>query len=566
MKIDSSMPRDVRDFAVKCFTGLNTPRALTAFLMLKHGEWDQLVKLRVDPSYYLDSPFGAEALKRDLQATDLLRKCQGLNTSFDTEAAAVETFWQSEKQCHRTNIRLERHLAPRITTESEGWLDNFITSVQNVVARWLGPLPEHLEGAFGPGTVFEANTWDDAFRCKTVGDKLSNIPSVTSGAREIFSHYFWDTSWGRHFLLNSYQHALPSVRGNRFTTVDKDASTDRGICIEPSANVFLQLAVGRVMKRRLKRAGIDLETGQETHRRLAKFASETGNYATIDLKAASDTVASSLVKLFMEKTPLWYDLLASLRSPATRVNERWVRLEKFSSMGNGFTFELETLIFAAICYTACRGGENVDLGRGIWVYGDDIIVPHEFAPDVLAALRYFGFTPNGSKTFVAGSFRESCGGDYFMGYDVRPYQLKEFPNAPQEWISVANGLYRRWPNSCRRFDRLYRARFNSLGNIPVAIRRLTGPSALGDLVINTPEDLWRYKVKWQQRWFKCYKPRSRGVPSSKYHPSVQLAVALYGLKPIEYHVRRKDKTKAIKWALPYRDNVTGYGFGWLRYS
>ena len=143
------------------------------------------------------------------------------------------------------------------------------------------------------------------------------------------------------------------------------------------------------------------------------------------------------MKLFLPED--WFEVLDALRSPMTHVRddvvgkEAWVRLEKFSSMGNGFTFELETLLFAAITEVTC---DNADarLGSGIWVYGDDIIYPSVHASAVASALRWCGFIPNKTKSFSTGPFRESCGGDYFLARNVRSYYIKDNPHEPSDWI------------------------------------------------------------------------------------------------------------------------------------
>jgi hypothetical protein len=82
-------------------------------------------------------------------------------------------------------------------------------------------------------------------------------------------------------------------------------------------------------------------------------------------------------------------------------------------MGNGFTFELESLIFFAIASCSCDAGI-------VSVYGDDIIVPSQYATDVMKNLEMCGFSLNWDKSFIDGPFRESCGGDYFEGFDIRP--------------------------------------------------------------------------------------------------------------------------------------------------
>jgi hypothetical protein len=109
-------------------------------------------------------------------------------------------------------------------------------------------------------------------------------------------------------------------------------------------------------------------------------------------------------------------------------------------MGNGFTFELESLIFYALMRTVSyyRGYQGV-----ISVYGDDLIIPSGMYEDASWVLKEFGFSLNPEKSFAAGPFRESCGGHYHLGEDVTPFYLKRPATRLTDVIRVANQL-RRW--------------------------------------------------------------------------------------------------------------------------
>jgi hypothetical protein len=316
-----------------------------------------------------------------------------------------------------------------------------------------------------------------------------------------------------------------------------------------------------VIRARLFRfAGIDLDHGHIEHGKLAREGSLTGCYATIDLSSASDTVADNLVKLLLP--PAWYDLLDSLRSPYTSVDGKWVKLEKFSSMGNGFTFELETLLFWAIS-SECQAPYDEHQVR---VYGDDIIVPTESAKDVVGALSYFGFSCNKEKTFVEGAFRESCGSDYFQGVAVRPYYLEGFPNEPSEWIALANGI-RRLANQDRRFPRrwddLRRSWFRTLDNLPTRVRSIRGPETLGDVVIHDDERHWR--TRWRSnciRYLQVYRPKALSrVRWEGFAYEVQFAAALYFAGK-----GREGPTRDPLGNLVPREPVLTHKIGWLPYS
>jgi hypothetical protein len=88
-----------------------------------------------------------------------------------------------------------------------------------------------------------------------------------------------------------------------------------------------------------------------------------------------------------------------------------------SSMGNGYTFCLETDVFLSIA----RAGVNAfaryagrpELHDQAWVYGDDVIVPVDAYATVVDFLEACGIVVNSDKSYNTGSFRESCGFDWF---------------------------------------------------------------------------------------------------------------------------------------------------------
>jgi hypothetical protein len=329
--------------------------------------------------------------------------------------------------------------------------------------------------------------------------------------------------------------------------------------VEPSINLFYQLGYGGVLRRRLLDAGINLRDGQMIHRQVACDASKEGTFATLDLKNASDSISRRLVELLLPRR--WFEVLDDLRSPTTLVNNKVVVLEKFSSMGNGFTFELETLIFLGLCLAldpAHKAGENV------FVYGDDIIVPTESSKGVIAALEFFGLTINREKSFTDGLFRESCGGDYFNGEDVRPHFLKESPNEPQQLISLANGIHRLGLSDHKavyRHRELRRFWLSIVDALPVGLRCILGPKDLGDIVLHSnDEERWKHRWRGSIRYLRCYRPaRFKRIPWFHWHPEVVLASALYGIGD-------EPGGKTPEQGVTPRDAVTGYKLGWVPYS
>lgn len=540
------LPRDVERVAHSVMEQLNTPISLGVYLQMIYGEWDELARRKLDPCSY-DS---AASYLLDASAVSLLKKAVFLPGKITEEVRRQECkdqFFVSECRCAKTNVRLG-DLRIAYGYESPRLL-SFVEDVRKVIRHVLKRLPNELNGKFGPGATF-----DDKGCLATVGDKMTSVPTLYP--ESTFVEPFWgETTWRRALQARRIDPEI--VRGNRFTTVAKDATRNRGICVEASISGFYQLGVGLVIRDRLKSVGIDLDHGQETHVRVAREASIHGGYSTIDLRNASDTVSYELVKLLLPEE--WFDLLDWLRAPFTRVDGSWVKLEKFSSMGNGYTFELETLIFYAICRAMQRRHIVAEHSR-VLVYGDDIIVPSSMSKDVISALAYFGFETNNDKTFVDGPFRESCGGDFYEGVDVRPYFIKEEPCEPQDFIKLANGLRRlsRKINCGMAGVGLLRNPWlRALDCIPAPIRACRGPEELGDIVIHDDPERLQSRTRSSIRYFRCYRPaRYYRVGWKHFFPEVQLACGLLG-QADELGGRFPER------GLTPRDAVTGYKIGWV---
>lgn len=515
---------DLKRVALRILKALKVDEADVIADHIRHSRWDSVVMTKFNPLQHQHRSI--DEFRRICLAQEFLRKADFLDTSIDTAAVARVGFLENEAQCFRANRHLEKFLDFRVLeTPVEQAFYELVIKARAFISRTLGSIPEDLRGRFGPGAVFESEVWRHR-KTMTHYDKLRNTPCASQQVSEaMLDHLVWDTAYASAWADACPTRLFPRTPGNRFTTVPKDATKDRGIAIEPGINVLGQLAVGDHLKTRLKRVGLDLRgdddrfhpvlarlglerdrpwKGQQLHRKMACRASLSGSHATIDLSNASDTICRNLVKLLLPD--VWYDLLYELRSPKTRFSptgrkkdQRWYLLEKFSSMGNGYTFELETLIFASLAH-AC----GCEIGVDSFVYGDDIIVPSDRAADVLAVLSYCGLTPNSSKTFTTGAFRESCGGDFFLGHDVRPFYIKEEPNAPEDWIAIANNL-RYWSFKWS-MPELMAVRASVLDLIPADIARCRGPEELGDLVIHDDECKWNSTVRGSIRYVRVWRP------------------------------------------------------------
>jgi len=426
---------------------VDTPRSLAVALMLKHGEHNQLLDLEIDPMDYQEASHFAD----DYLATELLSKSSTLETGIDREAAAVTGFWEAESACKRWNDNAERFRRDNAA---------LVFRVGTVIRRVLPPL------FTSSGSYTRRGEWvmDSILRSVRHGPgastSVSGTGSVPSDKYDAEVHLTQNLyPFARALMGNRWADLVHKtiVPGNRFTTVPKNAKKDRGICIEPGLNVFGQLGIGETMRYLLRRElGVDLNS-QEWNQFLAKKANEW-HLATIDLSAASDMIPYKAVEMLLP--PDWFHLLDLFRSPETRVSDCWHWNEKFSSMGNGYTFELETLIFSAIVFSVVPPEEHELCG----IYGDDIIVPQKYAAQVVEALELFGSRINGKKTYLAGRFFESCGTDWFDGKPVRPFYCRRLPEDKEipYSLQLANNLrlyaQRRMNGLCcdRRFHSVWR--------------------------------------------------------------------------------------------------------------
>lgn len=221
---------------------------------------------------------------------------------------------------------------------------------------------------------------------------------------------------------------------NKISFVPKTAKTHRAIAVEPLLNGFVQKGADVSLRKMLKRIGIDLND-QSKNQELARLGSledSDTSFVTIDLKSASDSISIGLVKSILPSE--WYEFLNSIRSKQYELGGKVFTYSKFCSMGNGFCFPLESLIFTACCVASGCGRPGTDFS----VYGDDLVVRKQHASKLISLLKVCGFAVNVQKTFLQGPFRESCGADWFQGKDVRPYTLDHSLNTIESLFKFLN--------------------------------------------------------------------------------------------------------------------------------
>lgn len=396
--------------------------------IVSNERWDDLLSFKLD---YCDSD-DPMSLYHARQALSFFQKFEPLKWSGykSKEETAFRGFVETEGNCSRVNARFCNY---RLGTHMGYPYDVILTDAREKIRKVLGKAPplEELEFSFGPGSTVATKKKEACFRVK-----LGTPPECSSELMPFVDRFLsqlplYTLAHAYNVGLDFADIAVSRVYG-RLQFVPKDAVKFRTIIVEPSLNVLFQQGIGKAIRKRLKRAGIDLSS-QERNRLLAKLGSVFNSNATVDFSAASDNWAKMVVVFLLPDD--WSVLLQLARTGNVEYKGIIHRLEKFSTMGNSFTFELESLLFWAIAWACLRhlGIPNTDLS----IFGDDLIVPREAYSLCEVVFAFCGLTINDRKSYRDGPFRESCGRDYFKGLDIRPYYQKKMVS-PESLFTLHN--------------------------------------------------------------------------------------------------------------------------------
>jgi hypothetical protein len=416
------------DSILSILSSLNTPKSLAAWLLYKNQEYQQLLDLDVNPMDYND-PF---RFRDDYTATSLLSKSDFLSLDVSKEDAAFRKFFKFEELCRQTNARFMNPAFDPLNTGANVWLLNAtIRKIDGILGEFCA---EEMvdESNWGPG-VTTLLKGSEVSALNKFRDERGITRDLYSLVRPWFAMAY--PRWSEHLTSQHGEHWADFQVGNSIVTVPKSSKTDRVIAVEPGLNLWFQKGLGSMIRRRLLRRGVDL-TDQTRNQRLSQQASDRGHLATVDFSSASDSISREVVRHLLPSR--WYALLAATRSTVGVHNKRVIRWEKFSSMGNGFTFELESLIFYAAALAVCDylGESSADVS----VFGDDVILPVNCYDLFSSFSAFLGFTVNMDKSFATSYFRESCGAHYFDGVDVKPIYLKGKVRDLQAVYKLANSV------------------------------------------------------------------------------------------------------------------------------
>lgn len=366
------------------------------------------------------------------------------------EARTIQKWTDCERSCLMTDDRLYDDY-PIVS----GFMERVLTRAQSICAYVLKDDP-YTPGLlsrwarFGPGaTIGNTRQYSD------IASKHRRFPySVTERCIDVGAYYVsTDMRWmsclatcdPTLFLEGSMDGELVDlakpffmkVSGNRVVLVPKNRKILRPIAVEPTINQYVQLGVDGYIRRRLRRLGIDLND-QTLNQRLACLGSLNGSFDTLDLESASDTISISAVRILFPS--VWVKFLCDIRSPSGMLDTKEHVYAKLSSMGNGSTFVVESLIFASLARAVMY--EMGCVNQPWHVYGDDIVVPSSCSLAIKHVLEYMGFIVNNEKSLCGNiPVRESCGTDWYRGNDIRPPFVKAAPSTLPELFHTYNQWY-----------------------------------------------------------------------------------------------------------------------------
>ena len=438
-----------------------------------------------------------ESMRTALQIEAFFKKNAVFTETQTSKLAALLTFEEGERLCEATNERLDQFSTS--PSEFPEKISRWVKSSEKFIDRLLGSHTEFLEVLPKLLEVTAGATATRSRRNATPFLKINKKIVCTPGAIPYI------TTLSKFFGYGDIVCKL--ISRNRVVFVPKSWKTARTIACEAEGNMPLQLAFDKYAKRRLIRVGINL-SDQTRNQELAREGSINGKLATIDLSMASDTLSFNTVALLLPGE--WFRYLRSIRSQYYEMYpSHREAYHKFSSMGNGATFALETLIFAAACYSV--GGSTFS------VYGDDIIINSEKAEDLLEYLAFLGFVPNVEKTFTSGPIRESCGAYWHEGYDILPVYIRELDRRKTVQCHLINTLmtisepYGNLWNYLVQITKDWRLPFVPMNESSISGVWIHPHHAYARNLIST-----KLRIPGSGRWVETHIPRMRAfVPTSR---------------------------------------------------
>jgi len=245
---------------------------------------------------------------------------------------------------------------------------------------------------------------------------------------------------------------------SRLIKVPKTMKSPRLIAAESTAHQWCQQLVWRFLQDQCRKsfgtAFIDFKD-QSKSSDMVLAASKDRSLATVDLSDASDRLSCWTVERMYRSNP---SILTALHAARTRyirdeISEygSFLKLRKFASQGTATTFPVMSIVMLCIALASSLGEKSVTkanirkLRDQVRVFGDDIILPTHGYEQLRRTMELLQLKVNTAKSYVNGQFRESCGVDGYLGYDVTPVKpstvVASSPASCQAVVDTANNLF-----------------------------------------------------------------------------------------------------------------------------
>ena len=349
------------------------------------------------------------------------------------ERNAMSSYIQCEKEVKEVDRRFSDSDFSEFRRLSTLLFGNLFSELDLAVQN-LELVPKH-----GPGATADKLRGNGKYRLRTWTDRLERyFPS----GDYLFPNYssFNEEYDDLHFLEPGEE--LPV----KVISVPKTQKTPRIIAIEPTCMQYAQQAIlERIVQGIREDFLLDSLIGfehQEPNQLLARSGSKNGLTATLDLSEASDRVSNQHVRQLLHSWPNLLGAVDACRSRKADVPGHGViRLAKFASMGSALCFPFEAMVFLTTTLLGIQQSLNTHLTKSdikslvgqVRIYGDDIIVPVDHVHSVIDSLEHFGAQVGTGKSFWIGRFRESCGKEYYDGYDVSIVKVRRvFPSSRRD--------------------------------------------------------------------------------------------------------------------------------------
>lgn len=374
-------------------------------------------------------------------------------------------------------------------------------ALQNRMAQSLGEVFDdfdfnELEPSHGPGVSSNLS------RKAKYSYYPPNSPVVSKFGRSFFNHPLERYPFGEIGQLEGsvqcFANFMISFFGNlsesdavekpiaKMLLVPKDSRGPRVISCEPVEHMYAQQSlkdymVHAIENHPLTKGRVNF-TDQTVNRELVSRHSVDKAYSTLDLKDASDMVPYGIVKDIFPRE--MFEYMDACRSEATESpTGGTIRvLNKWAPMGSALCFPVMAiyLYLGIIHYVSIATRTPTSQLKPIYVYGDDIVCPTEYAQMAIRAIEILGLKVNEDKSFIDSNFLESCGMDSLFGNEVTPFRLKKLvdnsvktsgreidnPDFLVHIVAIANLAHETYPALA---EYLYTLAEKKLGPLPYGI-------------------------------------------------------------------------------------------------